>query len=86
MTKFGCPDASFVWKQARWMFAFFTTVLLLTFARPLRIWHGDQAETVTLEEALFVPMALLLTPAETIVAVALAAIVGNSLRLRQTQL
>ena len=62
------------------IFAFFLVVLTVTYVRPLRLWHDGQAENVQLDEALFVPMALLLTPFETLVAMGGAAAIGFLIR------
>ena len=56
--------------QVNWLFPFFGAVLLFAYARPVRFWHDGQAENISLDEALFVPMALLLTPSEMMVAIA----------------
>src|SRR3954453_21085575 len=59
-----------------WLFPFFAAVLLFAYARPVRFWHDGQAENMSLDEALFVPMVLLLTPAEIMVAIGLSGTLG----------
>ncbi|MDQ1395022.1 MAG: hypothetical protein QOG64_281 [Acidimicrobiaceae bacterium] len=63
-----------------WLFPFFLVVLAVTYAKPLRLWHEGQAETLQLDEALIVPMALLLTPAEAMIAVGGSVLVGQLAR------
>src|SRR4051812_48633301 len=52
-----------------WLFPFFAAVLLFAYARPVRFWHDGQSENISLDEALFVPMVLLLRPTEMMVAI-----------------
>src|SRR3954454_14060200 len=62
------------------LFGFFFAILTLTYVRPLRLWHEGQAEHLSLDEALVVPMVLLLTPVETMLAVGLSAFIGQLAR------
>src|SRR4051794_8236094 len=62
--------------QRTWMFPFFAAVLLFAYARPVRFWHEGQSENISLDEALFVPMALLLTPTEMMLAIGTAITFG----------
>jgi diguanylate cyclase (GGDEF)-like protein/PAS domain S-box-containing protein len=62
--------------QRTWLFPFFLAVLLFAYARPVNLWHDGQAETLSLDEALFVPMALLLTSTEVMLAIAATVILG----------
>src|SRR5438045_4633065 len=60
-----------------WLFPFFTAVLLFAYGRPVRFWHdGGEAENMSLDEALFVPMALLLSPSELVLAIGAAITLG----------
>src|SRR5436305_1976887 len=63
-----------------WLFPFFGAVLLFAYARPVRFWHDGQAENMSLDEALFVPMVLLLTPSEMLVAIGLSVTLGVAWR------
>src|SRR6185295_3073424 len=62
--------------QGGWTFPFFGAVLFLAYARPVRFWHDGQSENISLDEALFVPMALLLTPTEMMRAIGTAITLG----------
>jgi diguanylate cyclase (GGDEF)-like protein/PAS domain S-box-containing protein len=44
--------------------AFFLVAICVVHLLPLRIWHNGEAENVQLDEAMFVPMALMLSPVE----------------------
>src|SRR4051794_65115 len=59
-----------------WLFPFFGAVLLFAYARPVRFWHDGQSENISLDEALFVPMVLLLSPTEMMVAIGGAITLG----------
>src|SRR4051812_783809 len=59
-----------------WLFPFFAAVLLFAYARPVRFWHDGQSENISLDEALFVPMVLLLSPTELMVAIGVAIALG----------
>jgi PAS domain S-box-containing protein len=64
------------------LFLFFTTALCALHSVPLRLSHQGDLEGMQLEEALFVPMALLLSPAETLIAFAVAEAFGHAWRRR----
>src|SRR5437660_241348 len=54
------------------VFAFFAIVLTTLQVRPLRLSHEGDAESLQLEEIFFVPMALLLSRTETLIALGVA--------------
>ena len=57
--------------EGGWLLPFFAAVLLFAYARPVRFWHDGQSENISLDEALFVPMVLLLSPTEMMIAIEL---------------
>jgi signal transduction histidine kinase len=64
------------------MFGFFVIALCALHSVPLRLTHEGDLEGMQLEEALFVPMALLLSPAETLVALVVSEAFGHAWRRR----
>jgi len=73
--------------RAPLVFLFFLVTMCVLQTMPLRLVHGDgqQAEIMQLEEAFFVPMALLLTPIETLVVFGTAVWFAHMLKRRDWQ-
>jgi diguanylate cyclase (GGDEF)-like protein len=59
------------------LFIFFTLALAALQGRPVRVAHEGQLENLQLDEAAFVPMALLLSPLEAMLALGLAVLFGH---------
>jgi hypothetical protein len=59
------------------LFVFFTIVLAVFQTAPLRLRHGGETETLQLEETFVIPMALLLSPLETVLGIGLAVAFGH---------
>src|SRR5438270_3393571 len=53
--------------------AFFLVAMCVVHLLPLRVWHNGEAENIQLDEAMFVPMALMLNP------LALVGVIGVSM-------
>jgi len=64
------------------LFAVFTIALAALHSVPMRLAHQGDLEGMQLEEALFVPMAILLSPAETLIAFVCAEALGHAWRRR----
>jgi len=64
------------------LFGFFVAALCALHSVPLRLTHEGDLEGMQLEEALFVPMALLLSPAETLIAFVVSEAFGHAWRRR----
>src|SRR5947207_2517181 len=61
---------------------FFLVAVGAGYLRPLRLFHAEQAESFHFDEALFVPMALLLSPVEVVFVVGMATLIGQLGRRR----
>src|SRR4030088_691061 len=59
------------------LFAFFCVELAILQIIPVRLAHDDEGEDLALDEAFFVPMAMLLTPFETILALGVSIAAGQ---------
>src|SRR5438105_4799543 len=59
------------------LFAFFCVELAILQIIPVRLAHDDEGEDLTLDEAFFVPMAMLLSPFETILALGVSIAAGQ---------
>jgi diguanylate cyclase (GGDEF)-like protein len=66
-------------------FFFFLVTMAVLQTMPLRLVHGRQAETLQLEEAFFIPMALMLTPVETLVVLGTAVAFAHVLKRRDME-
>jgi diguanylate cyclase (GGDEF)-like protein/PAS domain S-box-containing protein len=60
-----------------WPWLFFFGVLTVTYGRPIPLWRNGQAESIFLDDALFIPMILLLTPTEQVTVVAASVLLGQ---------
>ncbi len=73
-------------KQQMWTFLGFVVALTAAELYPLHLTHEGQSEALRLEEAFFVPMAVLLTPAQTLLAVGAAMAVASVTSARRAWL
>ncbi|MBK5305844.1 MAG: EAL domain-containing protein [Frankiaceae bacterium] len=69
-----------------WLFLGFAVALTAAELYPFHLTHEAQSEALRLEEAFFVPMAVLLPPAQTLVVIAIAMAVASATSARRSWL